>query len=48
MELGDFVLTIGGLNAITLKENFPMPDIDDLMDELEGSSWFSKLDLRAG
>ena len=36
------------LNSITVKSKFPMPIVDELLDELFGTKWFSKLGHRAG
>jgi len=36
------------LNAITVKCKYPVPIIDEFLDELSRAKWFSSLDLRAG
>ncbi|WVZ75873.1 hypothetical protein U9M48_023895 [Paspalum notatum var. saurae] len=37
-----------GLNAVTVKNKYPLPRIEDLFDQLKGASVFSKIDLRSG
>ncbi|GJR76901.1 putative reverse transcriptase domain-containing protein [Tanacetum coccineum] len=37
-----------GLNKLTVKNHYPLPRIDDLFDQLQGSSIYSKIDLRSG
>ncbi|WVZ88900.1 hypothetical protein U9M48_035367 [Paspalum notatum var. saurae] len=37
-----------GLNAITVKNKYPLPRIEDLFDQLKGACVFSKIDLRSG
>ncbi|KAD6454277.1 hypothetical protein E3N88_08983 [Mikania micrantha] len=36
------------LNKVTIKNRYPLPRIDDLFDQLQGSRHFSKIDLRSG
>ena len=36
------------LNRVTIKNKYPLPRIDDLMDQARGSKVFSKLDLASG
>ncbi|MCO5583681.1 hypothetical protein L7F22_037594 [Adiantum nelumboides] len=36
------------LNKITIKNRFPVPRIEDLFDKLQGSTYFSRIDLKSG
>ncbi|GJY74785.1 putative reverse transcriptase domain-containing protein [Tanacetum coccineum] len=36
------------LNKLTMKNRYPLPRIDNLFDQLQGSSIYSKIDLRSG
>ena len=37
-----------GLNAQTIKDKYPLPRIDEILDNLKGGTFFSKLDLAQG
>ena len=36
------------LNALTVKNKFPIPVVEDLLDELKGAQYYLKIDLRLG
>ncbi|GJV66212.1 putative reverse transcriptase domain-containing protein [Tanacetum coccineum] len=50
MKDGSFRMCIDyrELNKLTVKNRYPLPRIDDLFDQLHGSSIYSKIDLRSG
>ncbi|GJX58485.1 putative reverse transcriptase domain-containing protein [Tanacetum coccineum] len=47
---GSFRMCINyrGLTKLTVKNHYPLPMIDELFDQLQGSQFFSKIDLRSG
>lgn len=42
-----FCMDYRHLNAIIVKNRYPLPIIDELLDELAGACWLTSLDLRA-
>ena len=43
-----FCIDYRRLNDVTVKDAYPLPRIDESLDQLAGSKWFSCLDLSAG
>jgi hypothetical protein len=42
------VVDYHNLNEVTIKNKYPLPNINDLFDQLKGAKVFSKIDLRSG
>ena len=43
-----FCIDYRKLNAVTKKDNHPLPRVDELLDKFQGSKWFTSIDLKAG
>jgi hypothetical protein len=43
-----FCIDYRALNTVTIKQGYPLPRIDDLLDKIQGSQYFSSMDLLQG
>lgn len=43
-----FCIDFRRLNSMTKLDPFPLPNINEILQSLVGSKWFSKIDLRSG
>ena len=43
-----FFVDYKALNAVTIKDKYPLPNYEDLTDQLAGAKYFSSLELRSG
>jgi hypothetical protein len=48
MDHGGLCIDYHQLNKVTIKNQYMLPRIDDLFDQMKGATVFSKIDLRSG